>query len=1217
MITVRMRVPPPPCDREQCGRRDRFPSDVLGGGRRWSHRRRFTRGALAMAFTGRLAAQLLALLVLSQRTTQGLPLPGCPAAIDPTFDITVYNTSLAFVSCALDFLIVNSQVLPCNPDILPDLSLTCLIPELSACTAIPPTPKDSVVFKEGPKFRVYTCPAGLSFPWGETTQVAECFFGEWTPSTLYDCGDYLNRPPPCPLANDLLSLGMKTLDLEDDLKLLTCALPGLINGQRVMLCAGEHPLFPYTCDALWQEDLCTADPQPPLDAMVETPWYLLFRKVAIVYKCDTWYDWASGQSVRFTQCLNGAWTPVDDSCSLSTYFATSSPEHAAVSKVFLDSGVLWGVQYECELGYTWPHGKRVATRDCVQGSWTEVTRTCELGLLSGVLSCSEAPSPPSKSVITEAWNVSGVEVGVVFECVTGFGWASGRRANFAQCLNNSWTEIDDYCIAGFFPNETSCLDPPPKPCNSVKRKKWDAAGHCVGVMYECKPGFVWASGARAQVTQCVAGVWTPIDDVCFARTLITGETPCPYSEPPNTTLVLYENQHCSEEPAVLGYYECFPGYKWLSGHQTHEAHCPRGSWQPVMDLCHPSTCEPLRDCAEILATGVEESGFFRIYPSGSMTDRYTQVFCALADSMHFADGGWTEIAYFKNTDGFGIDYEVLANLSRGENSDTRLLTFRFIFWTDDSQIYHATYGSVNLTADLDIVDVGAYHGDAGDAFREHVNDRFQLAVGWWSTDEQLIKSYVSGDGMLHWPPLENAGKTLLSVELFIRPQDFDEVTSCPPVMGFSPNITQHVSLRIPLSRAPGTLITFYCDGDVKTLQMGDGGGASQRSLSCSCHVGEVSPMWDLPVEFVCGPVCPANFTFSQDGNRCYSVSQEGNPMGYLGAARSCSEKNASLAIFEEPEDLQQLPDDLFYYTIHRSRDLNGWLWPPLPYYALCPADGVCQPSENNTCLTVNRQGIHEAQSCFSKDLRYVCMVPAYCPPGFTLHSGQCFKVATMLFDHQVVALSLCENYGAALAFPETKETLEFIADMILKENGNQSLPAVGFLGLNRANGSWSYQGLYNPDREILQQADASGGIWTALSVESNGSTLIMSDMTGNGYYAVCQYPGPLGCSEDPPEALANMERLWIENHNSLFSSATYMCHPGYFVGGVRDESNQTAFCFGQLGGWLGLHRECLPACVDDPPDAPANSTSNQDEESVFLNGTEVFRFVEDFSSREH
>lgn len=70
------------------------------------------------------------------------------------------------------------------------------------------------------------------------------------------------------------------------------------------------------------------------------------------------------------------------------------------------------------------------------------------GLLSGELSCADVFSPPSKSVITEAWNVSGVDVGVVFECETGFGWASGKRGNFAQCLNNNWTAVDDACHAG-------------------------------------------------------------------------------------------------------------------------------------------------------------------------------------------------------------------------------------------------------------------------------------------------------------------------------------------------------------------------------------------------------------------------------------------------------------------------------------------------------------------------------------------------------------------------------------------------------------------------------------------------------------------------------------------------------------------------------------------------------------------------------------------------
>ncbi|ROT81329.1 putative complement factor H-related protein 4 isoform X2 [Penaeus vannamei] len=483
--------------------------------------------------------------------------------------------------------------------------------------------------------------------------------------------------------------------------------------------------------------------------------------------------------------------------------------------------------------------------------------------------------------------------------------------------------------------------------------------------------------------------------------------------------------------------------------------------------------------------------------------------------------------------------------------------------------------------------------------------------------------------MLRWPPLESAGKTVLEATLWIRPQDFDEATSCPPALGVSPTDVLHAHLRIPLSRAPGTLLAFACVGEMRKLRLRDGGKAAEGAVRCGCDVNAPSPMWDTAIELPCEVDCPANFTLSRDGSRCYSASGEGDPMGYLGAARSCSEMGASLAVFAEPEDLQVLPDDLFYYTIHRSRNLNGWMRPSLPYYVLCPENGTCQPNGHNTCLTVNRNGTYVAQSCFSEDLRYVCMLPAYCPPGFRLYLGRCYRVSDMLFDSHLVALSLCENYGAALAFPESADALDFIARMILKKN--LSLPVAGFLGLNRVNGSWSFHGLYNPDQEVRQLADASTGVWTALSVDVNSSVLIQSNLTGSGYHAFCQYPGPLGCWDDPPEALANMDRLWTNSSTALFmaplnaslptmpAGASVALDPdrtyeiGSTVGVFCEEGRMTPRGTANttitltVDGWSELDPNftCLVACSGDPPAPPADATRDWGEEAVPLEGTEV------------
>nr|XP_027209186.1 uncharacterized protein LOC113802771 [Penaeus vannamei] len=349
---------------------------------------------------------------VSQRLLRGSaffpppPLPGCPDASNTDFNVTVYNTSLVFYSCTKDFLINGRQVQQCNPQSTPDYSYGCTIPELSTCTAEPPTPHGSIVFKSGPKFRVYTCPAGYSFAAGKMTQVVECFFGVWEPASLEDCFDGVLDNTDLRGCSNCISRKCQGVQSPSSMPFgyrLTAAghedpgsqgLPEAPNlrppwtdqrpaSDAVRRRGSPIPLHLRGTD---QRSLLHGRPAPSCQRRRPGVVVLWIRRVAVVYECDAWHNWASGQSVQFSQCVNGAWTAVDDTCAVSLALdgppcsdEPRLPAHAVETKALVHSGQRWAVQYECELGYTWPRGRRLRETTCDGGAWTEIHHDCSLG----------------------------------------------------------------------------------------------------------------------------------------------------------------------------------------------------------------------------------------------------------------------------------------------------------------------------------------------------------------------------------------------------------------------------------------------------------------------------------------------------------------------------------------------------------------------------------------------------------------------------------------------------------------------------------------------------------------------------------------------------------------------------------------------------------------------------------------------------------------------
>nr|XP_045592158.1 uncharacterized protein LOC123754056 [Procambarus clarkii] len=170
----------------------------------------------------------------------------------------------------------------------------------------------------------------------------------------------------------------------------------------------------------------------------------------------------------------------------------------------------------------------------------------------------------------------------------------------------------------------------------------------------------------------------------------------------------------------------------------------------------------------------------------------------------------------------------------------------------------------------------------------------------------------------------------------------------------------------------------------------------------------------------------------------------------------------------------------------------------------------------------------------------------------------------------------CNSLGAALAYPETLDVLDFLVGLVKTAVGPLQANGISVLfGLNFRLDS-TVQGIYAPNDDILSLAQGSGGSFRMLDI--NESLYFISENLTSivpTQYAVCQLYGPEECWNTAPDAMANMTRTY--NYSvTLNSTANYKCYPGYFYGGNVLYTGATKTCLGQLGDWGSSVANCVP-----------------------------------------
>nr|XP_053627738.1 uncharacterized protein LOC128685269 [Cherax quadricarinatus] len=372
----------------------------------------------------------------------------------------------------------------------------------------------------------------------------------------------------------------------------------------------------------------------------------------------------------------------------------------------------------------------------------------------------------------------------------------------------------------------------------------------------------------------------------------------------------------------------------------------------------------------------------------------------------------------------------------------------------------------------------------------------------------------------------------------------------------------------PLSRAPNTTFPYNCVGDLMMAKKVDGTESPAGEVTCLPGSNGSQPEWDT--QFPCALVCPSDFIMSKNRKSCYYFSTTRASMGHTDALTR--------------RDGTIFPDIGSFQSHGFKCDLQ---------YLYCPG----RENGHETCVILNKGGHLNLTECYSAQY-YACMRPGSCPPGYTLYNSRCYKVINKSpFSNFLDALDTCNYDGAALAYPQDIDTLNYLVTFA-QSNMTGSTPttmnfAIGFTNI------WhdlTINNIYEPSNDVVAAVQSlnrsANSNCTFLSVTNSDQWVLTPASINTTFtYAICEFRGPLGCWDDTPY----YENFSVNGNlpgNTVNQRLNYSCWPGYYVNGVvGSEWSQYLWCYGQLGGWFPRQPPLDPCigidvCNETFPPAP-------------------------------
>ncbi|XP_064087758.1 uncharacterized protein LOC135202339 [Macrobrachium nipponense] len=616
-----------------------------------------------------------------------------------------------------------------------------------------------------------------------------------------------------------------------------------------------------------------------------------------------------------------------------------------------------------------------------------------------------------------------------------------------------------------------------------------------------------------------------------------------------------------------------------------------------------------KDCSQVLDVP-NAQGSYRITPE-ERSDLGITVTC-----MNFGgDGGWTLVARQSsaNKDAYNETllkkgYGVAANLSQNyfigmhnliainqkSTLEPRPLVFLFVIEDSVKGNVAATYSDVTIHSEtFAITFAGNFFGSAGNCWKN------LSSIALHPPDAPSQCSVLKLP--LSWATLTSPQK----ISLYVRPKEHDSGVACPvfPLDVFDFPTAQ---LMLPTDRLPGMNITYICPE-----QFVEQSNITQTgNVTCKKDESTGSLSWSHELVLPCKLNCPADFIKAPNETHCLHFTDIPETFGVHSASLSCSHLNSSLNMLTNTDELTVVPADKLYFTGHYVISPGNVTMNPSNQSYTCLEPSQCLDRSFDKCLMTTKDG-YQMVNCANTTLMAMCRLPVLCPPGYTKYRYLCYRLICESMPQSLSNyLDKCRSEGSALAYPETKDVLTFLLQMLADMNSTADHIE---LGLNDLTGDWTHGGLYKLDAGMMTAVGQSsvGKNYRKLMVDPPGQLQERSyiDMSMTAGCGACQYLALADCWQDPVAPMANMVRVW-DGRKDLKTVVSYNCYPGYFIGGSQTRSSMTFSCIGQLGSWFSMFplKDCIPVnvCNNLPTSPHPEAVVAETNTSRFLNGTVSF-----------
>ncbi|XP_064082756.1 sushi, von Willebrand factor type A, EGF and pentraxin domain-containing protein 1-like isoform X2 [Macrobrachium nipponense] len=640
--------------------------------------------------------------------------------------------------------------------------------------------------------------------------------------------------------------------------------------------------------------------------------------------------------------------------------------------------------------------------------------------------------------------------------------------------------------------------------------------------------------------------------------------------------------------------------------------CISGNWTQVLDVCHDTGDFP-RDCSFLAEKGVTNATSSNIAPSGSILQGKITATCSL--SPQIGNSGWTmvmnyELGTFTEQEflsGSGLSTKYFLGVETLQVlTSYRPFTLRFII-VAAGNVYTTVYGSFVIeNGTYSIIRLGGIHGTAGDSFSQYLQQPLDCTamVCWWqsaSINANVKMAHATG---INWPAIGSAGMPPSKILIFARPEQFDLAYNCPPFL-VTPLGDTHTTVFTTTIRTVGVKVNFTCSGTLYYEIQENGVLSTAGSSSCQLIGGVLN--WTRRFVLPCKILpAPANFVLSDQHDRYYNFSVT-PAASFFDASARCNAMGSSLATIDYISNMKRALPGVLYYTAHNMR-VSEVIDPPITATSSCYKKNACRLKADNECIVLIDTGEHYALSCFNETFHYICMLPGYCPDGYTEVKGNCYK-AMNYFGFPLGSYSYCSGYDSGLFHPYSDTDIyELLEKGAIRRN-------VVYVTALR---TWYVGGLDTVDPNLATQLPSSpDDQWFRFIIYDNDTITYIGDLVDGGVAgtAICHYPRyQTVCRTTPRLALGSVSRKLTSY--AVGAVAVYSCSDGWFVGGNTNVTVQNIRCLGQLGEWYPDVQDCIHVQVcNETLSAPSNLITNISESDMrYLGGNIVFYCPENMST---